>query len=271
MITYSFNELLEKGILKDTPVAVAIGVFDGVHLGHKDIFTSLVSYAKENEGVKSMVITFSKNPKKNSPQLDTMRLRKEYAESFCIDFFTVIDFSMNFSKITGSEFIRLLRTMCRIKRVVVGEDFKCGYPENQITADKISEEFALLGERVSVDIRPQVVDVNGRRISSTMLREMISSGRLDQAIKLSSRPYQIDCLGFPLECKGDNLVLNTSDIQQLLPKAGLYQGSAVSRGGKEVKTEFTIGFQQISFKCRDPEEIQKSGLDRICIYNQGEW
>lgn len=271
MITYSFNELLESRVLKDTPIAVAIGVFDGVHLGHKDIFSSLVSYTEEEKDVKSMVITFSRNPKKNSPQLDTMRLRKEYAESFCIDFFTVIDFSMDFSKISGSEFIRLLRTMCRIKRVVVGEDFKCGYPENQITADKISEEFALLGERVSVDIRPQVVDANGRRISSTMLREMISSGELDQAITLSARPYQVDYQGFPVKVQDDDLMLDRFYIQQLLPKDGIYRGTAISNGGSEVKTVFTIGFQKISFKCMDKEDILSHGLDRICIYNQGEW
>ena len=130
MKIYSFNELLTNHELENKPMAIAIGVFDGVHLGHKDIFTSLVKGAKRDKA-ESMVITFSKNPKKKVHSLDSMRLREDYVESFGINYFTIIDFSEDFSKISGSEFIRLLRTICRVKRVVVGEDFKCGNPSSR--------------------------------------------------------------------------------------------------------------------------------------------
>ena len=220
-------------------MAIAIGVFDGVHLGHKDIFTSLVKGAKRDK-TESMVITFSKNPKKKVHSLDSMRLREDYVESFGINYFTIIDFSEDFSKISGSEFIRLLRTICRVKRVVVGEDFKCGNPSSQITAGELGEEFHKQGSPVRVIIRPAVLDGKGRRISSTMLREMISRGRLSAAEKLSTRFYQIDLSTLDSKVESDNLIVDTTALEQQLPPKGKYMGVLRLKGGYASVDSFLI-------------------------------
>ena len=77
MEIYNFIDLLKAKTKAKVPTAIAIGVFDLVHLGHQQIFNTLLEYSKLNLGVETMVITFNKNPK-GSSNLDTIRLREKY-------------------------------------------------------------------------------------------------------------------------------------------------------------------------------------------------
>lgn len=267
MKTYVFSDLIASGALRDQDIDIAIGVFDGVHKGHADIFNSL-----RNTENKTMVITFSRNPKLNSPCLDTMRLRKAYVESFSIDYFTVIDFSMDFSKLSGSEFIRLLCTMCHVRRVVVGEDFKCGYPEKQIMSYDLGYEFASQGSYTEVDIRPAVLDGNGKRISSTMLRQMISSGELLSIKQLSGRPYQVDLFTAFYRYLGQDLVIDSFSLIQLLPPEGRYEGTLALKNGMTAAVEVELSKNQLKIKGVrfDPVYVSTIGLDSINLMNK-EW
>ena len=205
-------------------MAITIGVFDGVHKGHEDILSFLNSYKVEHKDVKTMVITFNLNPKiKGQKFIDTLRLRKKYISSFNTDFFTVIDFCEEISKISGNEFIRLLCTMCRVKAVIVGEDFKCGAPSSQVTAEELGREFASIGYDVDVDIRPAVMGDDQMRISSTRLREMIRTGDMDSVSRVSGRPYTIDLQGIRQERGSKGLFMKRSAFSQLLPPEGRYR------------------------------------------------
>ena len=239
---HSFSELLRTGELKDRNMTVAIGVFDGVHNGHRDIFTTLVRSAHDYPDTQSMVITFATNPKIKGMQFtDTLRLRQLYAESFSIDHFTVIDFCEDFSKISGSEFIRLLCTMCRVKAVIVGEDFKCGAPSSQVTAEELGREFASIGYDVDVDIRPAVMGDDQMRISSTRLREMIRTGDMDSVSRVSGRPYTIDLQGIMQEKGSKGLFMKRSAFSQLLPPEGRYRAEyAGSPAALEITPEAVI-------------------------------
>ena len=167
MKIYDFSTCLREGLLKDHDIALAIGVFDGVHLGHRKIFTTLSDYRLTHPGCETCVITFAVNPKNiNTPSLDTLRLRCSYIESFFTDYTLVIDFSRDFSMISGREFIHLLCTMCRVNAVIVGEDFRCGYAGNQITASEMSLAFESEGVSADVMIIPPVLDAGRVRISS---------------------------------------------------------------------------------------------------------
>ncbi len=224
MTEHSFSALLKTGELRNQNMTIAIGVFDGVHNGHRDIFETLVSKAHSHSDTQSMVVTFSSNPKiKGMLFTDTLRLRMKYAESFGIDHFTVIDFSEDFSKISGSEFIRLLCTMCRVKAVIVGEDFKCGAPASRITAEELGREFASIGFDVDVDIRPSVMGDDQMRISSTRLREMIRTGDMDGVSRVSGRPYSLDLSAADTEEGKGGLIMKRSSFSQLLPPDGRYR------------------------------------------------
>ena len=220
-------------------MAITIGVFDGVHKGHEDILSFLNSYKVEHKDVKTMVITFNLNPKiKGQKFIDTLRLRKKYISSFNTDFFTVIDFCEEISKISGNEFIRLLCTMCRVKSVVVGEDFKCGTPNSQVTAKELEKEFESTGNSVDVFIRETIMD-DQVRISSTLLRQMIQKGDLDGVKRLSGRPYVIDLVEKAI-VDNKSLTFATSSINQVLPPFGTYKALLKLKSGNSIACKVTI-------------------------------
>lgn len=256
MKIYDFYTPIEKGLLKDVPMAISIGVFDGVHLGHREIFSRLAGYASGHEGVRTMVMTFATNPKvEGSRALDTMRLRTRYISSFGIDYVVVIDFSRDFSKMSGREFIRLLCTMCRVKAVIVGEDFRCGSPSDQITAGELSGTFAGFGVGVDALVIPPVEDACHRRISSTHIRALVSQGDLDTVRELSGQPYQYDLL--------DNRFVRTAAgyrtrivTDQRLPADGSYRASVVLLDGREVEASLIIDRDGLLI-------VPRSGIDLV--------
>ena len=237
MITYDFFSLLKSKELQDVPTAITIGVFDGVHKGHEDILSFLNCYKNNHKDVKTMVITFNLNPKiKGQRFIDTLRLRKQYISSFNTDFFTVIDFCEEISKISGNEFIRLLCTMCRVKAVIVGEDFKCGTPTNQVTAKELKKEFASIGNTVDVFIRANVMN-DQVRISSTLIRELIQTGDFDKIKALTGRFYTID---LDQKLKDGEKTISANKISQLLPPSGFYKAILTTKNGNNIDCKIQI-------------------------------
>lgn len=264
MKIYDFSTCLEKKLLKDTDVALAIGVFDGVHLGHREIFCRLVSRAQQQPGCRSVVITFGTNPKNRDQRpLDTMRLRCQYIESFSVDCTIVIDFSRDFSMISGREFIRLLCTMCRVKAVIVGEDFKCGSPCDSVAASQLSGVFADNGLSVDVIIIPPVQDSAHVRISSTHIRQLISQGDLAAACTLSGAPYRYDLCGNSFERVSDGYITRAVTDQRL-PGDGCYRGSLVLPDLKE--TEVTVCFSSDCMKIVPSGDLDLVRADSVKIF-----
>ncbi|MBR1938808.1 MAG: FAD synthetase family protein [Spirochaetales bacterium] len=247
---------MDSSILKDTDIVVAIGVFDGVHLGHSKIFSALKE-EKIKQKAKGMVITFDRNPKQQEAgSLDTMRLRREYVESFDIDFFVVIDFSSDFSKISGSEFIRLLCTMSRIKTVIVGEDFKCGNPKARITAKELEGEFTKHGSNTCVNIVNPVLDDEGIRISSTNIRKLILQGRMERVTSLSGKNYELDLKGIEPKREQAGIAYASFSILQMLPKKGRYKSEALMEDGRVFKTVLTVTDDCIYLEGMDEGHIE---------------
>lgn len=256
MKIFKFQDLIDSKILSSEHLALAIGVFDGVHRGHSYIFSRL-GYAARGTGAKTMVITFDHNPKAFSKgALDTLRLRREYVESFSVDFFVVIDFSDDFSKISGSEFIRLLCTMSRIDTVIVGEDFKCGNPKTRITARDLEGEFARYGQHTVVDICRPVLDDEGIRISSTKLRELILQGNMGRVSMLSGKSYELDLENVPFSIRDGGLLYRPDSIDQLLPPEGNYRSEAVMESGEVLPASLKIGRKAILLSLEEKGHIK---------------
>lgn len=174
------------------PAVLAIGVFDGVHLGHQAVLRRARDLA--GEGAAAVAVTFDRHPAAvlapdRAPLLVTtpgQRLRALAALG--LDAALVLRFDEEFSRRPAEAFIRSLATgFGRLRAVCVGEDFVFGHCRGG--------DLALLrrlgGElEFAVEGIPPVVDVDGP-VSSTRLRELIRTGCLDEAARLLGRPYAL--------------------------------------------------------------------------------
>ncbi len=252
MEIYDFNALLESGEKRETPMVIAIGVFDGVHKGHQRIFECVRSITAQRSGYESMCITFSSNPKdKNTGNLDTLRLREEYVSSFTINSFTIIDFSENFSKISARAFASAITRLCKPCVLVVGSDFKCGNPKDSADGEGMRKILHSLGYDIDLKLVDFVLSENGEKISSTLLRQLIIKGDLESYSRFSGQDYHLDLLTKPSRLQDDVMEFSREHISQLLPPPGAYEGALVLKNGLTFPIEVSIDSTVISFKCRD--------------------
>ena len=211
-------------------VSMAIGVFDGVHLGHQQIIRQTVADARGHDAI-SLVVTFDKHPNaivapdKTPPQIFSRSQKLRAIESLGVDALLEIPFDKNFSEKSGETFIReLARDLGKIHSVCVGADFVFGH--------KRSGNVALL-KTLGAELFFQVhglaaVSLDGQVVSSTRIREAIRAGNFDAASQMLGRPYAI--CGRIIE--GDRLgrqfgfpTANLDATNLILPPNGVYAAS----------------------------------------------
>lgn len=261
MDIYDFSALLKSGDKKDKRTVIAIGVFDGVHNGHKEIFKRLIDARDRLGADEAMVISFSINPKSQSKgPLDTLRLREEYVSSFSINSFVIIDFSDSFSKISACGFIEMLNALCKPVAIVVGNDFQFGNPKSSAKAQDLASLFRKTGRDVEVDIVEPILTEGGERISSTLLRTIIRLGKLNEFLKLSGQCYRVDLVPIPYRFISGDLVFSRTSIHQLLPPLGVYGASLVLKDKVEVSgllviSEDVIKFRSDNLRCNEGMQL----------------
>ena len=246
MKVVSFDSLVESGEYSKTSTVFSIGVFDGVHLGHKAILERLIEVKKEMSASLSAVITFSSNPKGRAGALDTLRLRAEYIQSFGVDILAVIDFSPVFSKITACGFTELLAAAFKPVAAVVGEDFRFGNPQSDGDGEKLQSLLAARGvDSISYTV-DSVKDEDGVKISSTRLRLMIEKGDLGCFLGLSGQFYRVDLVPLPYRSGSEELIFSRASIHQLLPPPGVYDAALLLSDGRKVKCTAVISDESLS-------------------------
>lgn len=181
--------------LKDlpAPVHLAIGVFDGVHLGHLAVIGDAIAGAKASGGIVC-VVTFDPHPVRvlapqTAPRLLTAERHKEQLlAELGIHSMLVIPFDAEFARKTGEEFIRELIEHCsELRQIAVGSDFEFGYQRsgNVGLLDSLAADYGF-----SVTALDQVL-VGGERVSSTAVRRAVEAGDLAKAAALLGRDYTV--------------------------------------------------------------------------------
>lgn len=207
--------------------AVAIGNFDGLHLGHQAILDALRNGSRE-EGLPAAVLTFEPHPREYfAPQAAPARLMRlrDKAEALAalgIDELRVLRFGAALSHWDGATFIErvLLRAM-GAKRVVIGEGFRFGR-ERGGDVSLLRDAGAAHGFRVD-EVPPFAV--GGLPASSSRVREALAAGRLEQARALLGRDYRISGRVVPGARLGRRLGFPTANIRlhrRKSPVAGIF-------------------------------------------------
>ena len=210
--------------LADSPAAegaaITIGVFDGIHLGHRKLIDRIVS-----RGPKPTVLTFKENPKKAvSPETyegDLLSLKQKIAvfESLGLSRVILIDFSEEFCKLKGSDFLDLLRSQGKMAFLAIGSNFRCGY-RRDTDADFIREVNERKG--IPTEVLPPVRLSEGP-VSSSRIRSAVISGDLKLAAALMSRNFELDVSDISPHCSsGGALVYDLGAVQRIVPALGRY-------------------------------------------------
>jgi len=208
-------------------VCLAIGFFDGVHLGHQQVIRQAVADAERQEGT-AVALTFDRHPNAvvapaRTPDLIyslPQKLRAIAATE--VPATLLLQFDEAFSRQTGELFIRgLHRDFGRIQSICVGADFKFGHRRSG-NVDLLRDWGKELGFSVHA---LAAVSLDGQAISSTRIREAVRSGQLDEAGQMLGRPYSLAGTVIPGDQLGRQLGFPTAnlDVQgRVLPPSGVY-------------------------------------------------
>jgi len=174
------------------PAAVAVGNFDGLHLGHRRILARLCGLARRRD-LSSLVLTFDPHPerslgKKAVRMIETPDQRLNRFRESCVDAVLVTRFSRTFSELSGSDFVeRILKEKLGAREIVVGRNFRFGR-NRRGNVLHLRELGRLHGLRVHV-VPPAFI--GGVAVSSSAIRRLLVRGRVDEAARLLGRPYEI--------------------------------------------------------------------------------
>ncbi|MDR3166433.1 MAG: FAD synthetase family protein [Treponema sp.] len=171
------------------PAAMTIGVFDGVHRGHRTLIDRIVRH-----GPLPTVITFKQNPKKMiHPRgyvgdIFSLRQKLRIFEHLNVARTILIDFSENFSKIRGPDFLELLKKRGNLTFLAIGSNFRCGYQLDTHAGQikKINE-----AEGIPTEVIPPVPEASFP-VSSSRVRSAIIRGDLAGAAALLGRRVELD-------------------------------------------------------------------------------
>ena len=176
------------------PVVLAIGNFDGVHLGHAALVRQLADAAARLQSVPT-VLTFEPHPREffvpaSAPaRLTTLREKLELLGDSGASQAMICPFNAAFAALSADEFIeRVLVRSLQVKHLIIGDDFRFGRGR--------LGDFAMLqaaGTRFGFTVETMLsVTVDGERVSSSAVRAALAAGEMERAARLLGRPYIID-------------------------------------------------------------------------------
>ena len=216
-------------------VCLAIGVFDGVHLGHQQIIRQTVADAQQHEAL-AVVVTFDKHPSlivapdKVPPLIYSRSQKLNAIESLGANALLEIPFDKTFSQQTGEQFIRSLAPdLGKIQSNCVGADFVFGHKRsgNVTLLKSLGQELKFTVHGVAA------VSLDGQPVSSTRIREAIRAGDFDAASQMLGRAYSIAGNVIRGDQLGHKLGFPTANLETtglLLPPNGVYAAHAVVAG-----------------------------------------
>ncbi|HHY81066.1 MAG TPA: bifunctional riboflavin kinase/FAD synthetase [Clostridiales bacterium] len=209
------------------PSAIALGTFDGIHLGHRQLINELL-IKKKKYGYQTIVYTFLNHPlevlkPETAPQ--QIMLVKEKIKEFSnlgIDILVLNLFDDCFLHQTPNEFLDQLTDNFNIRSIIVGFNFRFGY-KGAGDREFLDKEAKLRGLDL-VCVPP--VEKDGQLISSTLIRNKITHGYVEEASVLLSKPYSISGTIVHGHGRGRKLGFPTANIKysakKVLPKPGVY-------------------------------------------------
>lgn len=230
------------------PVAITIGTFDGVHIGHRKILEKVINHAKD-ANLKSAVLTFFPHPRMVLQKDTDIKLLNTIAEKQLIlnkmglDVLVIHPFTTAFSRLTATEFVRdLLVNKLNSKKIIIGYDHRFGRNRTANITDLIA-----FGNLLNFSVEEiQAQEIEEVSVSSTKIRKALEEGDVATANAYLGYEYMLTGtvkkgkgLGRTLDFPTANLTID--EPYKLIPKTGAYTVKSILNG-KEVYGMMNIGY-----------------------------
>ncbi len=230
------------------PVVLAIGNFDGVHLGHAALVGRLAEVARERQLVP-MVLTFEPHPREffmptSAPaRLSTLREKLELLADCGAEQSMVCPFNARFAALSAEEFVdQVLVAGCQVRHLIVGDDFRFGRGR---TGDYAFLQQAGARHGFTVEAMGSVT-VEGERVSSSGVRRALAAGNMEHAARLLGRPYVIDGQVVHGQKLGRQLGFATANLRikhNPLPMTGVFAVEVSGLGDKPLPGVANLGIR----------------------------
>lgn len=224
-------------VLPDQPVHLAIGMFDGVHLGHQTVINAAIQSARTKGGLAG-VLTFRGHPSRllrpeNPTHLILSReAKRRVLARYDLDFLIEQEFSAEFAGVSAADFVPLLhRSLPKLAAIYVGENWRFGRGRAGDVALLIKEAGKI---GVQVFSAPRLTQAESP-ISSSRIRELIETGRMGEANALLGYSYFSEGTVQPGRKLGGQIgfpTLNLAWEPELRPRYGVYAVSVVDESGR---------------------------------------
>ncbi|WP_094092563.1 bifunctional riboflavin kinase/FAD synthetase [Paenibacillus physcomitrellae] len=243
------------------PQVLALGQFDGLHLGHISVIKAAISLARE-AGLPAAVMTFYPHPKEVmkkgdydgylTPPAEKERLLRELG----IDYFYVVEFNEAFSKVSPEQFVAGMLLPLNIQTAVIGFDFHFGH-KGAGDAGMLCE----LGKpQFTVHTVPPFL-IDGEKVSSSGIRKWLHEGRVDLAAGWFGRPYLVRGKVINGEKRGRTIGFPTANVEPsehfVLPVKGVYAVKAQLEG----EDRWLPGVMNLGVKPTFHEGVTKPSLE----------
>ncbi len=232
--------------LDDQPSVATVGFFDGVHKGHQAVLARVVAEAGHRR-LRSVAITFDRHPREvltpgSEPRLMTTVERRADLIADCgIDVLVVLPFDRDFSLVTAEAFVAdVLVAGVHATHAAMGANFTFGFKAlgTMENLSRMGEPFGLGAESVPL------VQIDGRTVSSTSIRDALAAGDLDWPTAALGRRFVLDGEVVTGHGRGKGLGYPTANLRTwprlLLPGQGIYAGVAEHRG-RRYRTALDVG------------------------------
>lgn len=211
---------------------LTVGVFDGIHLAHKNLFNELLKIGIE-KNLLPFVLTFHPHPdrvlgKGETPLIQTLSQRIQKIKEAGIENVVAIRFDKEFSELSAEDFVNFLVKRLRMKGILVGENFRFGKGmEGNV------DFLKRIGEERNFEVFTiKIFELNRKRLSSSLIRNMLLKGGVEEVIPLLGRPYSISGKVIKGLGIGKRLGIPTANIQtenEILPE-GVFITKVCLRG-----------------------------------------
>ena len=235
------------GLSPEKDMLLTIGVFDGVHLGHKYLLSQLTEQARQQD-LLSGVVTFRQHPQEVlAPQTKLLFLtdlaeRASLLKGEGVEAIVTLSFTSELARLSARQFVGLLKKHLRMRGLVIGPDFTLGWDrEGSI------DSLRTLGQDMgfTVTVVPPVM-VNGEVVSSTAIRKALADGDIKKVLDLAGHPFSLSGRVTSGADRGLKLGFPTANLavapEQALPADGVYATLAYV-DGKTYQSMTNIGRQ----------------------------